>query len=321
MGGRLRCAARRRLRRNVSKDGGRAVEVARVLAIRGGVRKTWMVLPMEQVAGRDCVSLSSTSGWIMHLLDGCRRSTQFQGALANFVRECAATFDAARTAQGSSASSHAPLQDGADGAMPPLQDGADSGQAPRRAAGRGRFMDSDDEAEVKAAAVRVPLAKAKPVKQSKRRKGEFANLTVKEIPMTFTVTKGPRILLPADELTLERIVEHLMPRRGEPKQAASQAGGGSVKPLVNALDKGRIWWRSSTWRATGAWTIRYKGAGGEVHKTCAGLRVPTESLSGDTLDPADYQKAIGQVLNKARREWNRLDCSEHTRYQVLPHAA
>ena len=80
-------AVSRRLQRNSSSDEA-PVETKKVMCIRGMQRKAWMVLPVVEVHGRQCVSVSKWSApWLHHLLGGRRRSEKYGVYVANFVAE------------------------------------------------------------------------------------------------------------------------------------------------------------------------------------------------------------------------------------------
>ena len=137
-------------------------------------------------------------------------------------------------------------------------------------------------------------------------------LEIRGFVLTFTVLSGPKILVPLENSAIQKIVDDLLPRKGEAK-ASSQVDDG-VKGNLTEEDSGRIQWRCPSRGAPGFWTIRYLDANGERLSTCAGLRVPLLSLAGERLTSEEYVRAALQVLRRARREWDRLDQSDAARY-------
>ena len=47
----------------------------------------------------------------------------------------------------------------------------------------------------------------------------------------------------------------------------------------------------------------------------SGLTVPRKNLAGGMMETQEQMDAACQVLVKARREWNRLDCSDRARFE------
>ena len=120
------------------------------------------------------------------------------------------------------------------------------------------------------------------------------------------------MLIPVDDGSLAKIVEHLLPRKGEePRLDESH-----LKDLLEEDDAGRIWWRSdpASSQGIGFWLIQYTDANGAIIRCRGGLTVPHLDLSGKPLSLTDKLGAARLVLAKARREWNRLDCSDKDRF-------
>jgi hypothetical protein len=62
----------------------------------------------------------------------------------------------------------------------------------------------------------------------------------------------------------------------------------------------------------------YHNGVGETKKTSSGLQVPAFDLSGERLPADGVRDAANQVLLKARRLWNQLDCSDRPRLLDKP---
>ena len=295
--------AGRRLKRNVTTDA-LPIEIGKVYCIRGAIRKAWMVLPVQQVQGRDCVSITNSSSWLMHLLGGVRRARDHRGAVANFVLECAELFMKASSQVGPATAEN----------LAPLADEASSQDASAKRP-RSRIFGSDDEADP---GVLVPEAPKRGRGRGRRprrtRRGEWVTLEVRGIPLSFTLLSGPKIVVDMEASLIQRIVDDLLPRRGEARQGLSHEADKTVKQHITPQDKGRLQWRAPSWRAPGSWTVVFLNALGERSSSCAGLRVPRVSLSGEVLNVEELTAAALQLQTKARREWNRLDHSDAERY-------
>ena len=295
--------AGRRLKRNVTTDA-LPIEIGKVYCIRGAIRKAWMVLPVQQVQGRDCVSITNSSSWLMHLLGGVRRARDHRGAVANFVLECAELFMKASSQVGPATAEN----------LAPLADEASSQDASAKRP-RSRILGSDDEADP---GVLVPEAPKRGRGRGRRprrtRRGEWVTLEVRGIPLSFTLLSGPKIVVVMEASLIQRIVDDLLPRRGEARQGLTDEADKTVKQHITRQDKGRLQWRAPSWRAPGSWTVVFLNALGERSSSCAGLRVPRVSLSGEVLNVEELTAAALQLQTKARREWNRLDHSDAERY-------
>ena len=299
-----RMDSKRRLRRNESTV--QPISISKVHCIRGAVRKAWFVLPVHEHLGRECVAVSNNAAWLMHLLGGVRNAMHHRGAVANFVKECAEAF--------AKASSQAALP--MEEAPPPLMDQASNqGAACKR--GRSRILDSEDEEDCVVPAAASSHEQVKPKRRASRRprrtrRGEWMTLEIRGFVLTFTVLAGPKILVPMENPSIQKIVDDLLPRKGEAKASGRVHDG--VKEHLTDEDNGRILWRAETRSTPGFWTIRYVDADGVRVSTAAGLRVPLVSLAGERLSAEEYLRAALQVPRRARREWNRLDQSGANRY-------
>ena len=301
-----RSAAKRRLRRNESTES-HPITISKIYCIRGAVRRAWLVLPLQELHGREWLPVSINSPWLMHLLGGVRNAKHYRGAISNFVRECADTFAKACS---QAALSHA-------SSAPPLMDQALS-QGTQSKRGRGKILDSDDEADCLVSAVTGPAKPKRQARHARRRprarRGELMTLSIRGFCTTMTVVAGPKILIPVDESVVQKIVEDLLPRKGEAKHGAKHSADQVIKDQLTEEDRGRVRWRSATRSSPGFWTVSFQDEDGARISSSAGLRVPLLSLAGEELSSEDYQAAALQVLRKARRQWDRLDQSDAERY-------
>ena len=306
--------SRRRLRRNASASD-EPFEMSRLLCVRGAVRKSWMILPVETISGQECVSISCGSVWLMHVLCGKRRGNDYVAAVVNFVHECADIFASTRVSrlpagmdQGS----------GCPAGLEPLTDAASS-QAPAAKRGRDRILDSDDERDVAAGQVvpapAAPRRRGKGNGQRRVKRGEFINITIRGFQLMFTVKVGPKIMVPVECPGLQLIVNDLRPRAHEQRLRAT-ASEDPIKKQMTELDRGRLIWRRPTASSPGCWSVRYHNMLGQLRTFSKNLQVPRVSLDGERLSPEEELRAALQVMKKARREWNRLDLSTEDRFVV-----
>ena len=61
--------------------------------------------------------------------------------------------------------------------------------------------------------------------------------------------------------------------------------------------------------------MNYTDKDGNTATFPSGLTVPRENLTGEMMERQEQMDAASKVLVKARREWNRLDCSERARFE------
>ena len=66
----------------------------------------------------------------------------------------------------------------------------------------------------------------------------------------------------------------------------------------------------------GHWVVHYTDKDGKDCESCVGLGVPRSSLIGEPLTEEQKMEAARQVLMRARRDWNNLDCSGEDLLQV-----
>ena len=285
----------RKLKRNASREAV-PVTVGIVTCIRGGMRKHWIVLETRMHCGRECASIGSRQVWLHQLLAGTMHKSKYHHTIGNFVAEC---MEAAKTRNAALSQDVAPLQD--------VQPAASaSSQGAPALAGRLSIVrkdSSDDEGMM-------------PTKRRKKKAGRgrasisgFVELTVRDIEITCNV-RGRRVLVPIDTGDLGRIVSHLKPRAGE---VATDSASGFGK-LLGPGDAKRIAWRSSALsQGPGCWQIVYEDKGGSAIACRSGMQVPHMTLAGEPMNLTEQRKAAADVLKKARRTWNRLDCSDRDR--------
>ena len=304
---------RRRLRRQESRTA-RPVEVKQVLCIRGGKRRDWTVLPAFEEGGRRGVWVGIKQHWLRQVLGAGRGALLWRGAVANLVAECVTAFHSADDGQ---ASSHADTE------------GVAVDASVHR--GRKRILDSDDEADLSAPAggdaaasshAEQPAGGRRP--NCKRahggrrvKRGEFLNRDVRGMHLTFTVLRGPRLFVPVDGPWLQLILEHLAGRSGEPKRG-EDATSVDFRALLQKTDRARVVWRGGLASASshGSWMVRYLHTDGRCRAWSSGLAVPRRALSGEIYTSTEAEHAASQVLQRARRTWDRLDVSSLPRYDV-----
>ena len=152
----------------------------------------------------------------------------------------------------------------------------------------------------------------------------WATVHVRNMNILCFCRRGRQLLVPVGTDDLDRIVQHLMPRAGENQRPTS----GSFADLLEETDESRITWRIARRRSRassqaagldspiGHWHVHYTDNDGKACETTIGLGVPQVSLTGDPLAQEQMLQAARQVLVRARREWNRLDCSGRDRFPV-----
>ena len=323
---------KRKLKRNVSTEV-TPVSLEQVMCIKGGVRKEWMPIPLEFVQGRACVSVTQATCWLHHMLGGRRGCSEHGGAVSNFMKEClflfrssesadrsahpvadqteAATVEATASGQEASVVAAASCQ----GVTPASSQGA---QGAARKKGRQAILSesgSDEEASDAGQKRNTGKRKQCRVHKEQPKTGEFVCARLRGIDLTFSVGRGPRVVIPVDGPWIQQIVDELLPRAGE-VQASGRSASSQENPkrALTELDAGRIMWRPLTVSTQPAWTIVYHNADGEKKETRSGLQVPLKSLCGTELSGRDFHEAAVQVLNKARKLWNELDRTDKDRY-------
>lgn len=311
-------AAKRRLKRNVSRES-MPVKVESVKCIRGGVRKRWIVLETKTVDGHECVSLGSTKHWLHILLSGQMYKSTYHHAINNFVAEC---FVAVKKVKITGAQP-VPLQDKQDKQVP-LQDQQDGGAASSQVAkvvrrGRAAIFAAGDDASDEVP--RAIVARKQGRKGMRTRAVGWATVHVRNMDILCFCRRGRQLLVPVSTADLDHIVQDLIPRAGEKQMGTS----GNFIDLLEETDANMITWRLARRRvkassqASGAdtpvghWHVHYTDKEGKACDTSAGLGVPQVSLGGLPLAQDEKLQAARQVLVRARREWNRLDCSESAR--------
>lgn len=294
MAQRQQAPKRRRARRlkRIASHPTLPVETAHILCIRGVSRRSWLVLPTQDLHGRACAPLSTRMCWLHQLLGGSARRRLYCQPVAVFLRECVEAF---RAADGPAPS--AGLEPSATVESP----------APRKVGKAAILSGSEDEsdAERDAAAPRAPKKLAVP---RRPRLGEFVTRQVRGFELTFTVGRGPRVLVPTDGPFIERIVQDLRPRAGEGTPTSPASSQEGLTDSASSQDKGRVFWRGCGYQ------ICYQDAKGKRHMTRAGLSMPRRGLTHEELSPEEALATKASLKDKARREWDRLDQSRRKRF-------
>ena len=297
-------APKRKLKRQVSKEV-LPVAVKAVKCIRGGVCKRWQVVDLVTVMGHECVSVGSTQRWLHTLLAGQLHQSPFHGATNNFVTECA---EAARTQQGVPHEPAASSQGTSAPCNGPVA--SSSGAAPSDGAlkGKGAVFSEESESDVER-----PAKIRKPRQHTASRARGLSQIVVRGMQVLCACGPGRRVLVPVGDDSVHRIVQHLIPRSGEPARE-------EVSPFTQLLrdsDGRYISWRAppaSSHDAVpaqhrGSWKIAYTNETGQTVQSQCGLAVPTMDLAGNPLGQQELVQAALRVLTKARRMWNTMDKS------------
>jgi hypothetical protein len=328
----LRLRAKRRLKRNVS-DVPLPVEFGQVMCIKGGLRKHWLVVPIETVSGEICVPVASHSDWLHQLLTGMCYKT-LKCVVRDFVHDCFREFHATFNADKVGASSQVEAgrlcsQESSGGeavASSQVEDSAASSQVVthlQKKKGKAAIMsDSDESSDTR------HLAKNRPTRRPRRR-GQFVNVTIRGFAFKFTVSNGPKLLVPVQGPWTQSMVSHLLLRAGATKplsmsssDVASSQEQESKSPtfeprsLLTNLDKGRIRWRPPSASQLAAWVIVYEGDSGKIRTFRTGLIVHAHTLSGSRVPPQEFKDNVAKVLARARDLWNEMDKSKRERYST-----
>ena len=294
---------KRNLKRNVSQET-IPVTVESIKCIRGGMRKHWFVLETTEHLGQECVGIKSTQKWLHSLLNGQVHNSKYHNAISNFVSDCVEAFHQ-QTQRPSASSQDAPpdpLESQPAGASASSQ----AALVGRAAIFRNRTSDSEDEAWASSKkGCRVSTTRASS-------KG-WASISVRDMRITCYAGRGRQLLVPVATDDMDRIVEHLLPRAGE----AARASEFDFSKLLEESDEKLICWRKAPARSQGCggWQVNYTDENGNSAISRSGLKVPRRNLTGGMMKEREQMDAACQVLVKARREWNRLDCSDRARFE------
>ena len=260
-----------------------------------------MVLPSEQVSGRACVAISARATWLRNLLGGTSTQTSHVQAILNFVQECVLKFGSSST----------------DAPKPTSQEEepASSHEASRKR-GRQRVFDSDDEAQLASSQVcQAEKTMSRTPRHRKVKRGEFVQVSLRGFSLVFTVHSGPKIMVPLERDFLQRVVDDLLPRRGEARSIdVCVSTADKVREEMTPEERGRLIWRPPSLRMGGRWLVRYVDDAGQVRSTSRGLQVPQLSIDGEPMCDEEQRRTLLGVLKKAKREWNRLDQSDEDRF-------
>ena len=173
------------------------------------------------------------------------------------------------------------------------------------------IRDSDDKSGCDARVMTQLVAKQRRRRQRRNRRGEVVKLTIRGFPLTFPLCPGPKVMVPVDGPWIQSMVSDLITRKKEAPEASSQAPDG-MRLHMTEVDKGRLSWRGPSGKSPASWIVKYMDHQGRAKVSRAGLTVPRVSLAGENEE--GVIKAALQVLQKARRAWNRLDQPGAERY-------
>ena len=144
----------------------------------------------------------------------------------------------------------------------------------------------------------------------------WATVSVRGMNIECYSGRGRRLLVPISGESLDQIIQHLSLRAGEALHHPRGEDETTIGDLLAESDAGKIAWRSSSeasGQCVGFWQIIYKNHLGVVVRGRAGLSVPRANLAGTPWSRPEQMDAAAMVLNKARVEWNRVDCSDAAR--------
>ena len=277
------------------------------MCIRGGALRAWFVLPTVEKYGRHFAALSCRMCWLHQVLGGPARRRLYQTPVADFVQECLAAFR--------------------DGAEPPSSTGfepSDSpgstseGDKPRchlprtvgvAALGISASEDEGDGAEYAEGFEPSDRTPPKPRRGATPRLGELVNREVRGFMLTYTVGRGPKVLIPTDGPFIERIFMDLQPRALESHPGAEASSGESLAAReASSQDKGRVFWRGEGFQ------ICYRDDEGNKRHSSAGLSMPRRGLTNEPLTVEEAERTKDALLKNARRKWNHLDQSGAQRF-------
>jgi len=295
------------LRRNATNDV-LGVEIENVTCIRSGVRRHWLVLPTEEFLGVQCVSNTVGKCWLQLMLSGYN-SGDHSNVVTNFFVECLSAFRRKEASDGCKPSAQEPgaLADAVEStdsqrsvsAEPTSVDGS-------RKRGRAAIVSEADYSEPDEA---KPTRRLKAKKETcpRVKRGEFVTLVARDIELTFTVSQGPRLLVPVEGSGIGAIINELQPRGGEAMAEFPVASTWSPSSLLTPEDRGRVAYRPATRATKAAFSVRYADKEGISRTSRAGLLLPSKDLSGDDLPGRDFKALAETTLKRARQEWNRLN--------------
>ena len=143
----------------------------------------------------------------------------------------------------------------------------------------------------------------------------WATVSVRGMNIECYSGRGRQLLVPVDGASLDLIVQHLLHRAGEMLQSPRSVDATTFGRLLTQSDYGRIAWRTqASSQSLGFWQITYRNQQGRLARARSGMSVPKASLAGTPLCLKGRVDAANMVLQRARVEWNRLDCSEAARF-------
>ena len=111
------------------------------------------------------------------------------------------------------------------------------------------------------------------------------------------------LYVPATQEAIGAMVAELAHRAGEGRRRAKKKHDeNAFKSLLKPGDKNKIYWLGGTW------SIRYRDADGKTKNSQRTYLVPELARHADTVASAMV------VLQRARVDWNRLDCTDRRRF-------
>ena len=294
---RISLSRKRRLRRNASRHV--ELDVKSAIVIRGGVMKEYMVLPITVLNGIESVRIA-TGGecrWLVTILTGSAHCTSYNGAITNFLKDCIVASKGAIPSapqEESSAEEETQSQD----IIPCLKKGRsvfDDG-------------DSDDNDVGVTAGVGRRGAKASAKTRGKkqhRTAAAWIDCQVRGRNLSIHVSAGRQVHVHATQDVIGAILSELQSRAGELNNRIAKALNSprnAFKGLMSPDDKKRIYWCGC------GWNIRFHDAAGKIRNCQKAYAVIEGASQEDTLAHA------GQVLRRARDDWNRMDYSDAPRF-------
>ena len=315
--------AKRKLKRN-SSSSGYPVEIESIACIRGGMRKEWLVLPLEDVNGRSCVCFSQEKCWLHQMVTGFGVVTSkesHRGAIGNLFMECCEAFKNHLGGDGlqpSPLQDHVPAQASSQAGAGNDANGMQMVEIPKKKGRLAILSDSENDSDNHSEEKQSSRKRRRPASTGRRaRRGEFVNVELRRKPFTFTVLSGPRVFVPVDGPWVANMIEDLLPRAGEKARkgpvALSQL---QPKTWLSEAEKVFIAWRPASRTTADSWAVRYTDKRGVKRWSRRGLVVPRTSMTREPVSDETFLANARAVLVKARRYWNSLDQSDDPRLEL-----
>ena len=290
-----------------------AVETKLVMCIKGGIRRDWMVLPVEDVQGRMCVRVNSLATWLQHMIGGLRYSKGLQAKIKEFVRECSDAYKVVLFPNGVPAPLELASSQEGQGSQ---EEAASHEDVPVEKKGRSAVMSESDESSEQGGRPR-PKKKARSGRHTSLT-GEFVNVSIRGSDFTLTVARGPSILFPVHGPFVGRMVQDLFDQNtsmASSREDTTSIQGWDCRELLSPADRGRTSWRPKSGGAA-SWSIAFNDREGKRRSCRTDLFVSTKGFSGEALSHEAFRSNAELVLLCARKTWNAKDCSDSTRYNA-----